>query len=206
MATPAAANWEYSGTYLGDGYYSDDGSRFVMSVRGGASFGFGSIKNEVGSLTTEYYVNPGDGMVISAAYYDACVKGGGCDGFLYAGMGDLADVKPASDFSEFSFAAGASLGWTIPNRPQWRLEVGWDHITEMEYNQSPLFDGDLPLTGGDVSDVVIIAQSGSAQSKISTDIISAMAFYDFFDGLQKPVRKVIPYVGLVSDTPTVKQH
>ena len=65
----------------------------------------------------------------------------------------------------------------------------------MEYNQSPLFDGDLPLTGGDVSDVVIIAQSGSAQSKISTDIISAMAFYDFFDGLQKPVRKVIPYVG-----------
>lgn len=195
VATPAAANWEYSGTYLGDGYYSDDGSRFVMSVRGGASFGFGSIKNEVGSLTTEYYVNPGDGMVISAAHYDACVKGGGCDGFLYAGMGDLADVKPASDFSEFSFAAGASLGWTIPNRPQWRLEVGWDHITEMEYNQSPLFDGDLPLTGGDVSDVVIIAQSGSAQSKISTDIISAMAFYDFFDGLQKPVRKVIPYVG-----------
>ncbi len=54
VATPAAANWEYSGTYLGDGYYSDDGSRFVMSVRGGASFGFGSIKNEVGSLTTEY--------------------------------------------------------------------------------------------------------------------------------------------------------
>ena len=110
-------------------------------------------------------------------------------------MGDLADVKPANDFSEFSFAAGASLGWTIPNRPQWRIEVGWDHITEMEYNESPLFEGDLALTGGDVAGVVIMAQSGSAQSKVSTDIISAMAYYDFFDGLRKPLYKIIPYVG-----------
>lgn len=55
-AAPAFANWEYSGTYLGDGWYTDDGSRFVMSVRGGAALGFGSIKNEVGALTTEYYV------------------------------------------------------------------------------------------------------------------------------------------------------
>ncbi len=194
-AAPASANWQYPGTYLGDGWYSDDGSRFVISARGGASFGFGSIKNEVGSLTTEYYINPGDGMVISAAYYDACVQGGGCAGFAYAGMGDLADVKPANDFSEFSFAAGASLGWTIPNRPQWRIEVGWDHITEMEYNESPLFEGDLALTGGDVAGVVIMAQSGSAQSKVSTDIISAMAYYDFFDGLRKPLYKIIPYVG-----------
>jgi len=192
---PANANWEYSGTYLGDGVYHDDGSRFVMSVRGGASLGFASIKNEVGSLTTEYYVNPADGMVISAAYYDACVAGGGCAGFAYAGIGDLADVSPAKDFSEFAFAAGASLGWTIPNRPQWRIEVGWDHVTEMEYNESPLFEGDLTLAGGDIEGIVITAQSGSAQSKVSTDIISAMAFYDFFDGMYKPLRKVIPYVG-----------
>ena len=192
---PARANWEYSGTYLGDGWYTDDGSRFVMSVRGGAALGFGSIKNEVGALTTEYYINPGDGMVISAAYYDACVEGGGCAGFEYAGMGETSALPAAKDYREYSFAAGASLGWTIPNRPQWRLEIGWDHISEAEYNASPLYEGDLHLTGGDVEGVVVHVQSGSIQSKVTTDLISAMAFYDFFDGMQKPVRKMIPYVG-----------
>ncbi len=196
LLTPAAmANWQYPGTYVGDGWYDDDGSRFVLSVRGGASFAFGSIKNDIGALTSEYFYNPNDGMVISAAYYDACVEDGGCAGFEYAGIGNIGDLPPAKDFSEFAFAAGAGIGWTIPNRPQWRVELGWDHITEMEYNQSPLFDGDLTLSGGTVDGIVINAQSGSAQSKITTDIISAMAFYDFFKGLQKPTRTMIPYVG-----------
>lgn len=194
-ATGAHANWQYSGTYVGDGWYEDDGSRFVISVRGGASIGMGTIKNEIGSLTSEYYVNPTDGMVISAAYYDACVDQGGCEGFEYAGIGELADLPAAKDYSSFSFAAGASVGWTIPNRPQWRLELGWDVITESEYNASPLFDGDMALVGGSVSGVVVNAQSGGVQSKISTDIISVMAFYDFYDGLIKPTRQVIPYIG-----------
>ncbi|MBD5401097.1 hypothetical protein HDR61_05160 [bacterium] len=194
-AMPAYANWEYSGTYLGDGWYSDNGSRFVMSVRGGAALGFASIKNDVGALTTEYYYNPGNDMVISAAYYDACVAGGGCDGFIYAGIGETSDLPATKDFQEYSFAAGASLGWTIPNYPQWRVEVGWDHIAEAEYNASPLYEGDLTLTGGDVDGIVIRVQSGSVTSKVSTDIISAMAYYDFFDGIQKPLQKMIPYVG-----------
>lgn len=191
----ANANWQYPGTYVGDGWYEDDGSRFVISFRGGASMSMASVKNEIGSLTSEYYYNPADGFVVSAAYYDSCVDQGGCEGYVYAGIGELADLPAAKDYSAFSFAAGASVGWTIPNRPQWRVELGWDHITESEYNSSPLFDGDMTLTGGDVEGIVIHAQSGGVQSKVSTDIISAMAFYDFFDGLQKPIRQVIPYIG-----------
>ena len=53
----------------------------------------------------------------------------------------------------------------------------------------------MNLVGGDVSDVAIYVQSGSVQSTVSTDIISAMFFYDFFDGLYKPLREIIPYVG-----------
>lgn len=189
------ANWEYPGTYVGDGVYSDDGSRFVISARGGASISRATIKNEIGALTSEYYYNPTNGGVISAAYYEACVDGGSCAGYEYAGIGDLATLPATKDYSDFSFAVGASVGWTIPYRPQWRVELGWDHIAESEYNSSPLFEGDMPLAGGDVSGVVVFAQSGSVQSKVATDIISAMAFYDFFDGLQKPMRRVIPYVG-----------
>lgn len=191
----AQANWEYPGTYIGDGWYEDDGSSFVISVRGGASMAFGTIKNDIGALTSEYYYNPTDGSVISAAYYDACNDNGGCEGYLYAGIGEIGELPAKEDFESFSFAAGASIGWTIPNRPQWRIELGWDHIAESEYNVSPLFEGDLPLYGGDIDGVVVHAQSGSVQSNVNTDIISVMAFYDFFDGLQKPMRTVIPYVG-----------
>lgn len=194
----ANANWEYPGTYVGDGWYSDDGSRFTISVRGGASVAFASIKNDIGALTSEYYYNPNDGSVISAAYYDACRNGsaGGCADYVYAGVGELGTLPAKEDFESFAFAAGASVGWTIPNHPQWRIELGWDHISETEYNVSPLFEGDLPLAGGLIDGVVVHAQSGGVHSKVNTDIISVMAFYDFYDGLYKPVRTVIPYVGL----------
>ncbi len=194
FASAAHAGWQYDGTYIGDGWYTDDGSRFVMSVRGGMAFGNAKIQNDIGSLTGEYYYNPSDGMVISAQYYESLTAEDRAS-FQYAGIGELGNLPAKENFSEFSFAAGASLGWTLPNRPQWRLEVGWDHITESEYNVSPLFSGEMSLTGGVVSGIVINADSGGVQSKVSTDIISAMAFYDFFDGLQKPLQTVIPYVG-----------
>lgn len=204
-ATTATANWQYPGNYLGDGWYQDDGSRFVLSFRGGASMVNGKINNEINSLTSEYYINPNDGMVISSAYYDSC-KDGACADFEYAGLGDIATLGANKNYNAFSFAAGVSLGWTIPNAPQWRVEVGWDHIAESEYNAAPLFEGDLALQGGVIPDVVVFVQSGGAHSTISTDIISAMAFYDFFDGYQKPVRQFIPYVGFglgYSNTKTV---
>ncbi len=197
LAAPGAhANWQYSGTYIGEGTYADDGSRFVISLRGGASYGMASIENDMGSLTSEYYYDPTTGIVASKPYYDACVLAGNCDGFLYAGVGDLSTLPADQDFSAFTFAAGASIGWTMPNRPQWRIELGWDHINESEYNASPLFDGDMTLSGGDPDGIVINAASGSVQSKVTTDIVSVMAFYDFFDGLYKPLQTFIPYIGL----------
>lgn len=191
-AAPAHANWEYSGTYLGDGWYNDDGSRFVMSVRAGASFGVGKTKNNVGNLTPLYYMYP-DGDPMPEAQ---CGGGTACEakGLIPAGFADLGELPLTKDFESFSFAAGASLGWTIPNRPQWRLELGWDHIAESEYNASPFLEGETHLFGGNYTGPVLVS-SGAVQSKVSTDIISLMAFYDFFDGLQKPTRQFIPYVG-----------
>ena len=199
----AVADWQYPGTYVGDGWYADDGSRFVISARGGAAFGMGTVKNEVGAVVNEYFISPDLNTVVTRMYYDQCEN---CDGYLYAGYGNLSKVSPSKDFEGFSFAAGASIGWTISNRPQWRLEAGWDHISESEYNASPMFDGELELVGGDVSGVVVDIQSASVQSKISTDVISAMAFYDFFDGLYKPMHQIIPYIGFgvgYADTKTI---
>ncbi len=190
----AMANWQYDGIYIGDGWYADDGSRFIMSARGGASFGMASIKNEVGALTADY-VNMG-GVIVPAA---SCGTGGVCTS---AGSADLSTLPPTKDFESFAFTAGASIGFTVPYRPQWRIELGWDHITESEYNASPLFEGDVALSSG----VVISVPSGGVQSKITTDIISVMAFYDFYDGLHKPTQVMIPYIGFgagYSDTQTV---
>ena len=194
-AAPAIADWQYPGTYVGDGWYLDDGSRFVISVRGGAAFGFGDIKNDAGAIANEYYISPDGNTVVSATYYESCVDGGGCAGYKYAGYGDLDKLPPTEDFDSFSFAAGASIGWTLPYRPQWRFEAGWDHISTAEYNVSPMFQGDLTLTGGDVPDKTIYAQSSTVNSKVTTDVISMMAYYDFFDGLQKPMNQAIPYIG-----------
>lgn len=200
---PAMADWQYPGTYIGDGWYEDDGMRFTISARGGAAFGMGSIKNEVGAIVTGYYISPDESQVATSAY---CQVTGNCDGWLYAGYGELADVPAAKDLESFSFAAGASIGWTIPNRPQWRIEAGWDHISESDYNSSPMFEGDLELQGGEISGVIATVESASVNSQVSTDIISVMAFYDFFDGLYKPTRTAIPYIGFgigYADTKTI---
>lgn len=187
----AHANWQYGGTYVGDGAYTDDGSRFIVSVRGGASMQFGAIKNDVGALAAHYWTD-------GTSQFSELLCGGpdGCVGlgYEYLGYGNIGSLPANEDFSEMSFAAGASIGWTMPNRPQWRIEVGWDHIGETEYNVSPLFRGELKLSGG-IADMLTI-ESGSVHSDVTTDIISAMAFYDFFDGIRKPTHKFIPYVGL----------
>lgn len=195
LASPAVANWQYPGTYVGDGWYEDDGSRFVISARGGAAFGMGSVKNDTGAIANEYYISPDGGTIVSASYYFACVEDGGCAGYEYAGYGDLNKLPPSEDFETFSFAAGASIGWTVPNRPQWRIEAGFDHIEKSEYNASPMFEGELTLEGGDVPGLSILAQSSTVNSKIETDVYSIMGFYDFFDGLQKPMHRIIPYIG-----------
>lgn len=206
LSMPAMANWQYPGTYVGDGWYEDDGSRFTLSVRGGLSMGFGSIKNDVGAITNSYYATADGQDVVTETYYRACVENGGCADYVYAGYGDLNELPPTKDLETFSFAAGASIGWTIPNNPQWRMEAGWDIITKSDYNSSPMFEGMLNLRAGDIGDVEIATQSATVSSEITTDIFSVMAFYDFYDGLYKPTRQFIPYIGFgigYADTKTV---
>jgi hypothetical protein len=182
----ASANWQYSGEYTYNPSSYDDGGRTIIALRAGASYAMARMQNDVGGVVYSYCINPETGEV------DVPGSDGSCaGGFYYAGTGNLGSVG-MEDLGSMSFSAGASIGLTVPNSPQWRLELGWDHFSEVDYNESPLFAGDMALSGGDK----IFIESGSVQSTLATDVVSVMAFYDFFDGLQKPVRTVIPYVGI----------
>ena len=189
---PAMANWQYDGVYVGDGWYEDDGSRFTMSFRAGAAMGFGSIKNDIGDSYSRFYVDDA-GNIITAS---DCFASGDCttSGYELAGYGNIGNLPVAKKFESFAFTGGFSIGWTLPYRPQWRFEGGWDHIMKSDYNASPLFEGTLELSGGTMASVQNAA-AGSMTSTIQSDIISAMVFYDFFDGTYKPLRTFIPYVG-----------
>ena len=191
-ALPAFAGWQYDGYYIDDSYYTDDGTKFVIGFRGGLSWANAKIHNEIGNLYGYYYVNETTGDVISAMAWEAA---GSPAGYLSAGYGDLSTLPAKENFSKWAFTAGGSIGFTIPYHPNWRLEAAYDHIAETDYNRIPLFDGDLNVSGGDVEGVVRVS-SGGATSTVSTDIISAMAYYDFFDGNKRPLNTIIPYFGL----------
>lgn len=208
----ANANWQYPVNGMRRGYgrvsgNGDDGMHFVLSVRGGAAFGRADIKNEIGGLTGEYMHNMNTHEIVSLTWFN--VKYPGVEnpedvGFEYAGYASLGDLPAVEDYSEFAFAAGVSLGFTLPDAPQWRVELGFDYISESDYNGTPLFQGALITSEGYVVD----AQSGGAQSTLSSDIYSVMAFYDFFEGSQKPLKQMIPYLGIgagYADTKTVLQ-
>lgn len=189
FALPAFAGWQYDGEYLGDGWYEDDGSRFTLSVRGGFALGMAGIENNAGAIATGYMVSPDLDEVATTDY----CKEYGCPSDWIPAYAELSDVPVSKDFDSFSFAAGFGIGWTMPYMPQWRFEGGWDHVVKSEYNASPMFSGDVALNG--VDGVVIPVQSGSVNSHITTDVISLMAYHDFFDGWYKPARTAIPYIG-----------
>ncbi len=190
----AQANWQYQkNTNTDSAWYYDDGSRLTLSFRGGAAMGSAGIQNDIGALTVGYWQNPGTGEIVSDLYYSACVTAGGCAGFTDMGTGNIGTLSAANEFSSFSFAGGVGLGWTIPNSPQFRIEAGWDTITESEYNATPLFEGDLTLTG---TSTTIPVQSGAGTSTVSTTVISVVGYYDFFDGVEKPLKTFIPYFGI----------
>lgn len=203
----AHANWQYPVNSHRDTWNGDDGMRFVLSVRGGAAYGRADIKNEIGGVTGGYLMDLTSGELVTAtwfAYKYPDVTDPSTVGYADAGYGRLGDLPAKDDYSEMSFAAGFSAGLTLPNSPQWRLEFGYDHIAETEYNQSPLFEGTMSLTSG----LSVEAQSGAVQSSLASDIYSVMAFYDFFSGIEKPLGTMIPYIGLgagYADTKTVLQ-
>ena len=189
----ALANWQYSGDYTYDMNEYDNGGRASVSVRGGATYAMSKMHNDA-PIVFSYCVDPLTGTVQDWT--------GECpDGFEYA-TGDMGKLG-MHKLSEIGFAAGASIGWVLPNHSQWRLELGWDRFSEMDYNETPLFSGDMDLSDGyTIQDLEI----GGVQSTISTDLISVMAFYDFFDGYVKPAHTMIPYVGFgfgYADTKTV---
>ena len=205
-ATSAQANWEYGGRGGRDLWNGDDGMRFILSVSGGAAYGRANIVNEIGGLTGRYMRDITTGEIVTMAWYEASWEQVDPDQTLYedAGYGRLGNLPAAKDYSEVSVAAGFSAGFTMPDVPQWRVEFGFDHISESDYNQNPLFEGNLELSSGYSVD----AQSGGIQSSLASDIYSAMVFYDFFDGLHKPIKTMIPYIGVgagYADTKTVLQ-
>ena len=188
-----ATGWEYNGEYVRDGHYQDDGRRFIILVRGGMSYGMAKMKNDIGTLTSEFYYNPNDGSIVSAAYYDKCTT---CTDYVYAGIADIGKVPIKEDYSKMSFVGGMAIGWVLPWTPQWRFQVDWDYISESEYNALPLLSGRVPLEGGEVSGLSVEITSGGVQSTVTTNILSTMAIRDFYQGWQKPLRKLIPYAGV----------
>ena len=188
LSAPAFAGWQYDGIYVGDGWYTDNGNRFIISARGGASFGTASIKNEVGAISVGIHYDEETNSIIP-------IDSPNASQYPYAGYYELSDIPAVKDFSNFSFAAGASIGWTIPGATQWRIEAGWDHIVKSDYNASPMFVGYTTLKEGDIPPITVKIESGSVNSEITTDVVSIMAFYDFFNGTYKPTHSAIPYVG-----------
>ena len=123
LCAPAFAGWQNNGYYINDGYYNDNGSRLIVSVRGGVSLARAKIKNEMGSLYGYYYVNQSNGDVVSSLAWDAA---GEPAGYLYAGYGDLSSLPAKKNFSGTAFTAGASAGftmakWILSNRRRKRV-------------------------------------------------------------------------------------
>ena len=196
---PAFAGWEYNGYYVNDGIYDDTGLRFVVGLRGGFAMSRAKMQNDIGSLYTDYYVNDDTGAIVSSLSFTNTFGDDPAawpSNYSYVGYGDLATLPVKEDFKKNTFTAGASVGFTLPNNPQWRLEAAYDYIAETNYNQTPLIEGDMNVTGGDLGDTVVHVFSTGVKSTISTDVVSAMAYYDFFDGKNKKLHEFIPYVGL----------
>ena len=194
----AFAGWQHNGYYVNDGSYNDDGSRFVLSLRGGLSMGNAKLKNEMGSLYAMYYINKKTNDIVSELERQNEIYAGLSTDADYekAGSGNLATLPIKENFKKTSFTAGASIGFTLPYHSQWRFEAGYDYIAETDYKQIPFLQGGLSVSGGDIGNEVIDVSSSGVKATISTDIISAMAFYDFYKGNVKPLNQIIPYVGL----------
>jgi hypothetical protein len=166
--TVAHANWQYPGEYVGDGYYMDSGMRMTLAVRGGGSYASVSANPNAGTLTQGF--DDGGNVVVA----------------------DISSMVSGAKFSKMVFAAGAAVGATLPNIPNWRLEGTWEHIGRADYTKSPVFDE--AILGTDTGEQVIYA-NGAAALSLSTDVLGVMAYYDFFDGLCKPLGTFIPYIG-----------
>ncbi|MCL1786115.1 MAG: hypothetical protein FWG39_03125 [Alphaproteobacteria bacterium] len=199
-AFSANANWErYQPWY-------DDGVRMTVSLRGGYAMGNGKIKNELGGMA-EPYVEDNFGNPVPITLCQ--ILPGECPEnptFL----GDaviLGDIPADKNYESRGFAGGASVGFTVPNRPQIRIEADWLHISKASFNAAPLFTGTVMPAfiaewNGSTYDVVGASPSdmfdvgiGAVRTNMDSDVISAMIYYDFFEGVSKRPGTLVPYVG-----------
>jgi hypothetical protein len=194
----ADANWERYPQYY------DSGMRATITLRGGFAYGSSKLRNDLGSMTEEYWVSKLSGEAFSGGFVDICVDLGGCtyDMFYFLGTMNIGDLPAAKRYSEHSFAGGVSVGFTVPHSPQWRIEGDWLRISKANYEAFPMFSGkvDFPvlIDFGDGEQWFIETheiKSSGVYSTLSSDIFSMMIYYDFFDGNVKPIRQIIPYVG-----------
>ncbi|MCL2331441.1 MAG: hypothetical protein FWC61_02745 [Proteobacteria bacterium] len=192
-AGAAHANWQYP-PYDPDAYYYDDGGRFTLAIRGGGAYGFGSMQNDLGALTPEPFWTS-DGVTLVGESYcggspSACLNAG----FSPIGQVNIANLPVKKSFSSVSWIGGVGIGWVLSNNPSWRIEANWDHIAEAEYNSLPLYEGTVATDLGQK----LFIQSGGVSSTVSTEIFSAMFYYDFYNGCEGPKGqcKMIPYVGV----------
>jgi hypothetical protein len=178
----ARANWEYG--VAGGGRYDDDGARLSIAFRGGISMPFASVQNDLGSIVINYWTSGGQAYTGD----NTCGGASPCD---YFGRVDLGKLPATNNYDSFAWVGGAAVGMTVGGSPNLRIEMDWLHIAEANYNANPLFAGNVEMAPGIVMENAV----ASARSTVATDIVSAMFYYDFFGGMAKPARSVIPYVG-----------
>jgi len=162
------ADWEY-----GDREH-DDGGRFTITLRGGVSLpASATMKNDLGDMLVPY------------CYYYGLTDSR-CGGDLYSdalGFSNIGEVGAAKSYETTSWVGGVSVGMVVPDSPNLRLEMDWLHTGKTGYNSMPLF--------GDDENMVAAARLTS-----TTDVISAMIYFDMVGGEQRSEKKTIPYFGV----------
>ena len=174
----AAANWEQRGPFR------DDGSRFVVSVRGGLSMPQTTMRNDLGDMIVGIWDHGGGSLAyVPVDPNDLSV------GFVTdVNFGNLGMT---TDFTEMSLVYGISVGVVMAGNTNVRFELDWLRIEESQLSANPLFSGDVDTSLGTIHNAV-----AAARASMQTDIISAFVYYDFFEGRIRPTKGLIPYIGL----------
>jgi hypothetical protein len=194
-AGSAWANWEYSGNSRA----GDDGGRMVVALRGGMAMPFvGNMKNDLGTFEGVYYTYFDSNNDFTGYFFEPTCSGafpsGDCP---VAGAVNIGDFPLTKKYDSYSWAGGVSVGMVAAGSPALRIELDWLHIAESDFNSTPLFFG-VPELGYEGSVLPVASASwpvGSARTTVSTDVISAMFYYDIFIGKIKPMHSLIPYIG-----------
>lgn len=174
VTAPAAyANWEPRP-------FRDDGSRFIISVRAGLANPFANMQNDLGMMNVPWCIGPGGNTLVAcdATYTDV------------AGIVNYGGLGVNAQYNEVSFAFGAAIGFALPNRSNVRLELDWLRIAESGFSANPLFSGTFSTDLGPAYMPV-----AGARATVTSDIVSAFVYYDFFEGNIRPTEGFIPYIG-----------